>query len=42
MKRDMEPMLLEMYDSSAGNAPKFLEEYRQFWNLPEDFVFGGE
>jgi acetone carboxylase alpha subunit len=28
----------EMYNDSFKNSPRFLKEYREFWNLPETFV----
>jgi N-methylhydantoinase B/oxoprolinase/acetone carboxylase alpha subunit len=42
LERDLDPLLLEMYDSSAGKSPRFAEDYRRFWSLPEDFSFREE
>ena len=39
LKKKMDPMLLEMYHSSAKNGPRFAAEYRDFWGLPQDFTF---
>ncbi len=42
MKREMDPLLLEMYQSSMDRGPKFADEFRRFWGLPQDFNLGGE
>lgn len=34
----MAPIVKEMYNDSFGNSPRFLEEFREFWNLPDTFV----
>ncbi len=41
-KKDMDPMLLEMYGSSAEKGPGFAKEFKEFWSLPEEFTFKGE
>jgi len=41
-KQEMPPLLAEMYQNSMKNGPQFANEYRKFWSLPDDFVFGGE
>jgi len=42
MKGELDPLLLEMYRNSMEKGPRFAEEFRQFWSLPQDFTFGGE
>ena len=37
--KDMHPWLLEMYQSSMKMSQKFTREFRDFWVLPDDFVF---
>jgi acetone carboxylase alpha subunit len=32
------PIVKEMYNDSFENSPRFLQEYREFWDLPEDFA----
>ena len=41
-RKEMVPILLDMYHSSAKNGPRFAAEYRDFWSLPHDYTFGGE
>jgi N-methylhydantoinase B/oxoprolinase/acetone carboxylase alpha subunit len=41
-KQAMPPLLVEMYQNSMKNGPRFAEEYRKFWSLPDDFAFGGD
>jgi acetone carboxylase, alpha subunit len=31
------PIVKEMYNDSFKNSPRFLQEYREFWDLPETF-----
>jgi hypothetical protein len=42
VKNEMEPLLLEMYHNSMEKGPRFAEEFRKFWSLPQDFTLGGE
>lgn len=37
LERDLDPMLIEMYQSSMKMSPGFTQEFRDFWALPEDF-----
>jgi len=39
LEHEIDPQLTEMYQSSARLSPAFLKEYREFWALPEEFVF---
>jgi acetone carboxylase, alpha subunit len=32
------PIVTEMYNDSFCNSPRFLKEYREFWNLPDTFL----
>ena len=32
------PIVKEMYNDSFKNSPRFLKEYREFWDLPETFA----
>ncbi len=41
-KKEMDPLLLEMYQSSEEKGPKFASEFKEFWSLPEKFTFQGE
>jgi hypothetical protein len=36
--RDMDPLILEMYQSSMRMSEPFAKEYKDFWALPDDFV----
>ncbi|MBW2445929.1 MAG: hydantoinase B/oxoprolinase family protein [Deltaproteobacteria bacterium] len=36
----MDPAVIRMWASSMELSPKYAEELRRFWNLPEDFTFG--
>ncbi len=42
MERKIDPLLLEMYGSSAKLSPAFAQEFIDFWGLPDDYAFGGE
>jgi len=35
---DFAPIVKEMYNDSFNNSPRFLREYREFWDLPETFA----
>ena len=35
---DFVPVVKEMYNNCFNNSPRFLKEYREFWNLPDTFV----
>jgi hypothetical protein len=35
---DFVPVVKEMYNNCFNNSPRFLREYREFWNLPDTFV----
>jgi hypothetical protein len=35
---DFAPIVKEMYNDSFNNSPRFLREYREFWELPETFT----
>jgi len=37
LDKSLDPMLIEMYQSSMKMSPKFAREYKDFWALPEDF-----
>jgi acetone carboxylase alpha subunit len=32
------PIVKEMYNDSFNNSPRFLKEYREFWNLPDTWA----
>ncbi len=36
----MDPAVIRMWAGSMELSPKYAEELRRFWNLPEDFTFG--
>ena len=38
LDKELNPMLLEMYQSSMKMSQQFAQEFRGFWALPEDFV----
>ena len=38
-QENMDPAVLRMWASSMQLSPGYAEELRQFWQLPEDFVF---
>jgi acetone carboxylase alpha subunit len=38
-QENMDPAVLRMWASSMTLSPGYAEELRQFWHLPEDFVF---
>jgi acetone carboxylase alpha subunit len=42
MKQELDPLLLEMYHNSMEKGPRFAQEFREFWSLPQDFTFGGQ
>ncbi len=42
LKKEIEPLLMEMYHNSMSKSPRFADEFRAFWSLPNDFTFGGE
>jgi len=42
MEHDLDPLLLEMYGSSAKLSPAFEQEFKDFWALPDDYAFGAE
>ena len=35
---DFAPIVKEMYNDSFSNSPRFLKEYREFWDLPDTFA----
>jgi acetone carboxylase alpha subunit len=35
---DFVPVVKEMYNNCFNNSPRFLRDYREFWNLPDTFV----
>lgn len=39
LKKDLDPLLIEMYQSSMKLSPNFTQAYREFWGLPEGFGF---
>jgi len=39
LKKDLDPLLIEMYQSSMKLSPNFTQAYREFWALPEGFGF---
>jgi len=38
LKKDMDPLLLEMYRSSMKLSQNFTREFKDFWGLPNDFA----
>lgn len=38
MKRDFDPKIVEMYQSSSRLSQPFAQELRDFWSLPDDFI----
>jgi acetone carboxylase alpha subunit len=38
VRGDFAPIVKEMYNDSFKNSPRFLQEYREFWDLPGTFV----
>ncbi|MCX6000117.1 MAG: hydantoinase B/oxoprolinase family protein [Chloroflexi bacterium] len=38
LRKEMDPLLLEMYRSSMKMSTNFAREYREFWGLPNDFA----
>jgi len=38
-RKDLDPLLCEMYHSSMKMSPSFARAFREFWALPEDFSF---
>jgi acetone carboxylase alpha subunit len=39
LKKDMDPLLVEMYRSSMKLSEGFTRDYKDFWALPNDFSF---
>jgi hypothetical protein len=42
VEHDLDPLLQEMYGSSARLSPAFAQEFRDFWALPDDHAFEGD
>ena len=40
-EENMDPAILTMWATSMQLSPKYGEELRAFWALPEDFTFSG-
>jgi hypothetical protein len=39
-QENMDPAVIRMWAGSMSLSPKYAEELRRFWNLPDDFTFG--
>jgi acetone carboxylase alpha subunit len=39
LKRSFSPVVVEMYKGTMSLSDKFSRRFREFWDLPEDFVF---
>jgi len=42
LRKELDPLLVEMYANSMKKGPRFADQFRRFWSLPEDFTFEGE
>ena len=38
-KGKLAPEVIDMYKECMGLSEKFSQDFREFWKLPEDFVF---
>jgi len=39
MEKEIDPLIKEMYQSSMKMSANYTQEYRDFWALPDEFVF---
>jgi hypothetical protein len=38
-KKDFSEVVTRMYRESMTLSPEFADEFRGFWDLPDDFIF---
>ena len=40
LAKDFQAPVQRMYEESMKLSPRWASEFREFWDLPEDFMFG--